>query len=344
MVDLFQMKIYLLNNGDISSFEQKAIQKILDMRKEWLQDEKYGLEILSFNSYSNEMVEAIKKDIKLLPVTFIVMCLFSCAVYLKRDRVRSSCIMLGLGAITTVLFSLLTSFGLLFIAGVPFSNMTLSLPFITMGIGIDDAFIITGSFNRTDETLNSIDRIYLTFQDCGVSIFVTTLTTATAFFVGLTSDIPTVQDFNKYAAPCIIIDFLYQITFYVALIVANERRIEHRRCDFFPCCKSDGDFENNNNILEDSMNLRFMRKFGSILIEQSLLRKTVLILVFVGMTCISAVKMSKLRVAFDFVEMTPTDSYTRSYTHAVEKYYDTGPYKCMVVFRFLDFSDVSIRE
>ena len=114
---------------------------MLELRKKWsLYNAPYALEVLSISSYSKEFQESLSKDKMLLPLVFGTMCIFSSLVYYRRDKVRSSSIFLGLGAVITVLFSLLTSFGIMFTIGVPFTNLTFMLPFVIMGIGLDGKF------------------------------------------------------------------------------------------------------------------------------------------------------------------------------------------------------------
>jgi hypothetical protein len=118
------------------TFERKIMKNLLALRERWKQSN-FFLEISSTRAYNDELERAVGKDVPLLPVVFIVMTLFSSAVYFKRDRVRSSCLCLGIGAVATVCLSLIASFGFLFIVGIPFNQLTMMLPFIIMGIGLD---------------------------------------------------------------------------------------------------------------------------------------------------------------------------------------------------------------
>lgn len=97
------------------------------------------------------------------------------------------------------------------------------------GIGLDAAFIIFGEFVRTDATKDSVERIGDTFEEVGLSIFCTTLTTTLAFALAYFGNIPNLQWISLYAFPSVLIDFIYQITLFVALIVLDERRIERKR-------------------------------------------------------------------------------------------------------------------
>ena len=77
-----------------------------------------------------------------------------------------------------------------------------------------------------------------TINDCGMSIVLTTATTTAALLLGMITNVPAMRAFYIYAAPCVIIDFLYQITFFVALIVIDQQRKHSGRHDCFPCILS----------------------------------------------------------------------------------------------------------
>jgi len=70
--------------------------------------------------------------------------------------------------------------------------MTQILPFLLFGIGIDDAIILINSFSRTDSTKDPVQRIADTIDDCGISISVTTITSAVAFGLGCVSSVPAI--------------------------------------------------------------------------------------------------------------------------------------------------------
>lgn len=111
--------------------------------------------------------------------------------------------------------------------------MTPILPFINFRIDLDDVFIVFGEYTRTDEKKPPRDRIRDTMEEVGSSIFLTTLTSTLAFSLGLVSSIPAVNWLCLYAFPTILINFFYCITWFVALVVIYENRIQQNRID---CC------------------------------------------------------------------------------------------------------------
>lgn len=62
-------------------------------------------------------------------------------------------------------------------------------------------------------------------ERCGLSITYTTLTDVAAFSLGCTAAIPAVRYFCAYAAAAVAADFLYQVTFFLAVFAIDERRI-----------------------------------------------------------------------------------------------------------------------
>ena len=111
------------------------------------------------------------------------------------------------------------------------------------GIGLDDSFIIFGEYTRSDDKKKPLERIKDTFEEIGLSIFLTSLTTAVAFGFGSMTTLPGVAWLSMYAFVCVAVDFLYQITFFVALLIIDERRIARQKalgnagCMWLSCYK-----------------------------------------------------------------------------------------------------------
>lgn len=100
-------------------------------------------------------------------------------------------------------------------------------------------FIIYGAYSRTDHLADTVDRIATTIASCGGTILLTTLTASVAFALGLISTITAVRYLVIYAFVTILVDFLFQVTFFIALIVLDERRIKDNRRDCCFCCRDE---------------------------------------------------------------------------------------------------------
>jgi Niemann-Pick C1 protein len=85
--------------------------------------------------------------------------------------------------------------------------MTQILPFVIFGIGLDDAYILHGSYTRTTRSKDAVERIHDTIEDIGASIALTTITSTLAFGLGCISSIPAVFWLCLYAFPTIVLVF-----------------------------------------------------------------------------------------------------------------------------------------
>ena len=139
-----------------------------------------------------------------------------------------------------------------------------------------------GSYQRVAGSENIIDRVTLSIKDCGLSIFVTTFTTSLAFGLNLFSSIPAVKDFSVYASVCVIIDFIFQLTYFVALMVVNDERIKAERYDLIPCLKriSSNEVHDSSQAVDAaSVNVKIMTWYAERLVD---LPKTAKIVTMLG--------------------------------------------------------------
>lgn len=243
---------------------------------------------------------------------------------------------------------------------------------------MDDSFILYGSYNRTDPRLDPVTRVQQTIDDVGLSISLTTLTSALAFFMGAFSHIPAVSWLCWYAFPTIVIDFIYQITFFISLVVLDERRIQNKKLDI--CFWSSGassDLEETTSEESDesgpSSNTdsdtgydverseprkkittskqygpephfadRFMNWFAKQLLKPSM--QATVIVAFLAILGGSIYSATYLRQQFNYIDLVPKDSYLRKYYRALDDYTHRGGLYIYVFFRFVDQSDPEIQN
>ena len=122
---------------DAIDFEFDAVESILELRERWEKDSSsiLSLEVYTDTSFDLEFERALDEDFILVPFVFILMGVFTAAVFYKRDPVLARS-MMGFGAVVSVLLSLMSGYGILFIIGVPFTSLTQILPFILFGTSV----------------------------------------------------------------------------------------------------------------------------------------------------------------------------------------------------------------
>ena len=106
------------------------------------------LEYFTMNGYQYEMMRAMFMDFPLVAVLIVVMVAFAMLIFSDRhDRVQSRG-MVGLYSFTTIGLSLFTGYGIMWCIGVPLTTVATLIPFVVCGVGLDDTFIITGTYFR----------------------------------------------------------------------------------------------------------------------------------------------------------------------------------------------------
>ena len=196
-----------------------------------------GLKLLysSGRSLDDSVTNSSEKDIKLITFSFTLMFLF-CTVTLAhfRNRVIGH-FMLSIGGIFTLAFGIGASFGLVILLGSPYIAFVGVLPFLILGVGIDNMFIIADCVDRQPPDIRGRTRIAKALGEVGSSITMTTLTDMIAFGVSMVTEFPSIKYFCLYAAVCIAVCYILVITVFIAMLSLDVRRIEAGRTDFLPC-------------------------------------------------------------------------------------------------------------
>lgn len=105
----------------------------------------------------------------------------------------------------------------------PFMNLLATI--VVIGIGADDVFIFCKVWHKKKLDRNSsvVQLMADTFQHAILSMLVTSLTTAAAFYSSLFSNITTVCCFSVFAGTAIIANFFLMLTWLPACVVISER-------------------------------------------------------------------------------------------------------------------------
>lgn len=190
----------------------------------------------SGRSANDDVLRSAKKDTKLAAVSLVLMIVF-CAVTLANfQNPIDGHFLLGLGGVLTLVIGIGGSFGLVLLCGNPFIAFTGVLPFLVLGIGIDNMFIITNCLDQfRNEGNDRFERIAKTMSRVGASITMTTLTDLVAFGVSTVTDFPAIRYFSIYVAVSISYCYLMVLTLFLGMLSLDVKRIEERRLDALPC-------------------------------------------------------------------------------------------------------------
>jgi len=151
--------------------------------------------------------------------------------------------------------------------------------FVVIGIGADDVFVFIDAWKQSVQALGAEaaleDRLAFVLYRAGGSMFITSLTTASAFAANAMSSVTALRCFGVFCAIVIIVDYFLMLCYIPALVVIYEKYVVPS-CKFCGCCTMC-------EIPEDPSKLRkteawFKEKLGPVVIKG----KPIFLLVLVG--------------------------------------------------------------
>lgn len=115
-------------------------------------------------SFEYEFGTAIASDIDLLVLAYVLVAVYLGANLGKRDAVHSMCVM-ALACLAAVAASYTSSKGIGSYSGVKHNSLHYNIPFLILGLGVDDAFVLSAEYLRHSQASRGAsveERISLT--------------------------------------------------------------------------------------------------------------------------------------------------------------------------------------
>ncbi|KAF3696015.1 Niemann-Pick C1-like protein 1 Precursor [Channa argus] len=216
-------------------------------------------------SLEDEINRTTAEDIPIFMISYAVIFVYI-AVALgeysswKRILVDSK-FLVGLGGILVVGCSVLASMGFYSWIGIPSSLVILQVvPFLVLAVGADNIFIFVLEYQRDvrrpgEKREEHIGRV---LGSVAPSMLLCSLSESVCFFLGALSTMPAVKTFALYAALAVLMDFVLQMTAFVALLSLDARRQDRNRCELLCCVTVSTQRPNTPN---EGFLLPFMRKY-----------------------------------------------------------------------------------
>eukprot|EP00927_Polykrikos_kofoidii_P043203 TRINITY_DN37265_c0_g1_i1.p1 TRINITY_DN37265_c0_g1~~TRINITY_DN37265_c0_g1_i1.p1 ORF type:complete len:923 (+),score=153.03 TRINITY_DN37265_c0_g1_i1:113-2881(+) len=184
-------------------------------------------------SFSDEFGSVIRGDIGLINGAFMIMIIYLILNLGGLCHKVDSRSLLAFGCVLSIVAAAAAGYGIAMWLQFDYTPVHSVLPFVIIGIGVDDSFVIMNAFDRTPAAKPVAERIALALSHAGVSIMVTSVTDFVAFAISVSSALPALSAFCMYAAFAVLMLFVFQITMFTAMATLDARRVEANRID---CC------------------------------------------------------------------------------------------------------------
>ncbi|XP_078519527.1 patched domain-containing protein 3-like [Lissotriton helveticus] len=319
------------------------------------------IEVTYFTSISRqvEFEGNTKTVIPLFSITYFLTIAFSIVSCLRLDCVRNKVWVASFGVISAGM-AVLASFGLLLMCGVPFVITVANSPFLILGVGVDDMFIMIACWQQTKVKDSVEDRMAHTYADAAVSITITTLTTALAFYIGIMTSFQSVQSFCIYTGTAILFCYLFNITCFGAALVLNGKREKSNRhwmsckkveevpqvgrSSIYSACCVGGSYDATTGTEQEHPIPRFFKDFYGPFLTNVWTKVFVVIFYFGYLAC-GIYGCLQTQEGIDLRNLASDDSYVRPFYDDEDLYFSSyGPRVMVSITEDISYWDPSVRE
>ncbi|KAK3599821.1 hypothetical protein CHS0354_022387 [Potamilus streckersoni] len=279
--------------------------------------------VYATRTFDDEGYGAVKADTSLLIAGFSIVFVFVIVVLGRISMVEHK-LYVSIAGILTIGLAILFAYGIAMVFGVMYGPVHALMPFLLLGIGVDDMFIIVEEWRnltKEDQKLELKERIARALKHSGVSVTVTSVTDIVAFGIGATTVIPGLSAFCIYAAIGIFALYMLVATFFVAVLTLDEKRIEQSRDGLMPCCVHKN-YTPNRCSQKNFCQLFMQNVFGPVLMKFPV--KITVILVTCALVAVNCWSFTLMKQDFDLYNYIPTDSYARDYVGATKMFFPSA--------------------
>ncbi|XP_013013519.2 protein patched homolog 2 isoform X2 [Cavia porcellus] len=169
---------------------------------------------------------------------YLLMLAYACMTMLRWDCGQSQGAV-GLAGVLLVALAVASGLGLCAMLGITFNAATTQvLPFLALGIGVDDVFLLAHSFTKAPLSTPLQERMGECLQRTGTSVTLTSVSNMVAFFSAALVPIPALRAFSLQAAVVVGCNFAAVMLIFPAILSLDLHRRHHQRLDVLCCFSS----------------------------------------------------------------------------------------------------------
>ena len=294
---------------------------------------------LSSRSFKDELNREIGGDIVYVNISYIAAFLFvGMTIGSRISCGRGSRWALSGSAIALVAMATVAGFGVASLAGLLYGPVHSVLPFLILGIGVDDVFVLINAFDREREGIARASednddikqRGARALRRAGASITVTSLTDVVAFAISSSSALPALASFCAFASINILFLWSLAATFFTSCTVIDEKRQRDNKRDCL-CCLTRNDEEKEDTGSKEGTISKYFRKYHApaILSKPGKVLTVASFSIFFAFGLFGAMNLPVEDSQRNFI---PSDSYMNNYVQDADKYFPGSDLALYITF------------
>lgn len=287
----------------------------------------FQVTFMAERSLEDEVSRTTAQDLPVFAVSYLVIFLYislALGSYTSCSRVPVDAkATLGLGGVTVVLGAVMAAMGLFSYLRVPSSLVVLQVvPFLVLAVGADNIFIFVLEYQRLPRRPGEQREAHIgrALGSVGPSMLLCSVSEAICFFLGALTPMPAVRVFALTSGVAVMLDFMLQMSAFVALVSLDSRRQEASRLDVCCCIRTR---ELPSSGQSEGLLIGFFRKvYAPFLLHR--VTRVVVLLVFLALFGVGLYFMCHISVGLDQELALPKDSYLLDYFLFLNRYFEVG--------------------
>ncbi|CAD5209040.1 unnamed protein product [Bursaphelenchus okinawaensis] len=202
---------------------------------------------LAATSISDMLAEFCDFNYGVIVIGYVLMLLYALYSQIRRESccllAAESAVGLAFAGVLTVTFASVAGLGLVTWFGVEFNAATTQIvPFLTLGIGVDNMFMLLHNYHRVFADVKK-NELGLLLKETGMSILMTSSNNILSFLTGTILPIPALRSFCTQSSVLLFFNLIAILTVYPAIIAIDIRRRKSGRRDVCCCLQSSNSAE-----------------------------------------------------------------------------------------------------
>lgn len=212
--------LQLSRNPDIDEEMYFGFEDNLIKRYEaWIETTEFvDAHLFTIQGFSESVIDDINHDFNLIAAAIILVGIYTFLFLGSFSAIHCRCIVAFAGLVC-VAFAYLGGFGIMYILGGQSTGVHQLMPFLLIGIGVDDMFVICNAVDQIEYTKSARERITEAFKHAGPAITITSLTNSLAFAFGAANSLIALSSFCGFASVSIIMLYLSAITTFLCVLI-----------------------------------------------------------------------------------------------------------------------------
>ncbi|KAL3994010.1 Patched family protein [Acanthocheilonema viteae] len=162
-----------------------------------------------------------------------------------------SCIGLAFAGVLAITFASIAGLGLATWLGIEFNAATTQIvPFLTLGIGVDNIFLLLHNYHSVMENVKK-DEVGMLMKETGMSVMMTSINNILSFLTGTLLPIPALRAFCAQSSILLTFNLIAVLTIFPAIISIDLCRRKNYRRDVCCCSVTKNSFARESSYMVD---------------------------------------------------------------------------------------------